>query len=84
MTTTCLTIPNRIDSQRVAFIIKWIASVIQIFGYTATSFGYTPWNIYLFLVGITGWLIVGLLWNDKAIILIHLVALVAMVAGLVS
>ncbi|MFU1682773.1 DUF6552 family protein [Phaeobacter sp. S60] len=28
-------------------------------GYTATGFGWTPWNLYLVLVGIVGWLAVG-------------------------
>ncbi|MCV6613265.1 MAG: hypothetical protein OIF55_21135 [Amphritea sp.] len=70
--------------EQTAFWIKWVASVIQILGYTATGFGLTPLNIYLFLVGLVGWFIVGVLWNDKAIMLIHLVALAAMFAGIVS
>jgi hypothetical protein len=70
--------------KKIAFVIKWLASVIQILGYSATAFGLTPWNIYLFLVGLAGWLIVGFLWSDRAIILIHLVALCAMFVGLAS
>lgn len=73
-----------IKSERIAFTIKWVASIIQIFGYTATAFGYTPYNIYLFLAGLIGWFIVGALWNDRAIMLIHLVALGAMFVGLAS
>ncbi|WP_172796249.1 DUF6552 family protein [Loktanella sp. 5RATIMAR09] len=69
---------------RWVFIIKWGASVIQIMGYTATGFGWTPWNIYLFLVGVLGWFTVGALWNDKALMLVHLVALGAMIAGMTS
>lgn len=72
------------QKEQIAFILKWVASIIQILGYTATAFQVTPLNMYLFLVGITGWLVVGLLWNDKAIILIHAVALSAMLFGLVS
>ncbi len=74
--------PNR--TTRLAFWIKWIASIFQIIGYGATAFGWTPWNIYMFLIGLVGWLTVGILWRDRAIILIHLVALGAMIAGLVS
>jgi hypothetical protein len=69
---------------RAAFAIKWVASVIQILGYTATAFDLAPWNIYLFLAGLIGWFAVGVLWNDRAIILIHLVALCAMLAGLMN
>jgi hypothetical protein len=54
------------------------------FEYTATAFGFTPWNIYLFLVGVFGWFAVGVLWNDRAIMLIHIVAFCAMVTGYLS
>jgi 4-hydroxybenzoate polyprenyltransferase len=66
------------------FAVKWGASAIQIMGYTATGFGWTPWNLYLFLVGVLGWFAVGVLWNDKALMLVHLVALGAMIAGMTS
>lgn len=69
---------------RLAFAVKWVASVIQIAGYAATAFGLTPLNLYLFLGGVVGWLAMGLLWNDRAIMLIHLVALGAMLAGMAS
>ncbi|MGI9306823.1 MAG: DUF6552 family protein, partial [Gammaproteobacteria bacterium] len=62
--------------------IKWASSVIQILGYAATGFGWTPWNIYLFLAGLIGWFAVGVLWKDKAIMLIHAVALAALLAGM--
>lgn len=65
-------------------LLKWVASIIQIFGYGATAFGLTPLNIYLFLGGLVGWFLVGYMWNDRAIMLIHVVALGAMVAGLLS
>ncbi|WP_342071647.1 DUF6552 family protein [Yoonia algicola] len=69
---------------RVVFVVKWGASIIQIMGYTATGFGWTPWNLYLFLMGVLGWFAVGALWNDKALMLVHLVALGAMIAGMAS
>jgi len=71
-----------VSSERIAFAVKWVASIVQILGYTATGFGWTPWNLYLFVVGVFGWFAVGVLWNDKAIMLIHIVALAAMVAGM--
>ena len=71
-------------TDRIAFAVKWGASIIQIMGYTATAFGWTPWNLYLFLVGVLGWFAVGVLWNDRAIMLIHITALGAMLAGMNS
>ena len=80
----CEAVRQRIDRERIAFAIKWVASVIQILGYTATAFGYTLWNIYLFLVGLLGWFAVGVIWNDRAIMLIHIIALGAIFVGLAS
>jgi len=33
------------SSTRLAFWIKWAASIVQILGYAATGFGWTPWNL---------------------------------------
>lgn len=75
---------NIIERGQTAFVIKWVASVIQILGYAGTAFGWTPWNLYLFVVGVLGWLIVGVLWNDRALMLIHFVALGSMLVGMAS
>ena len=66
------------------FYIKWAASVIQILGYAATGFGFTPWNAYLFIVGLIGWFAVGVMWNDRAIMLIHIVAFASLVTGMLA
>lgn len=50
------TVVTRSNTGQMAFAIKWLASIIQILGYSATAFGWTPLNIYLFLVGLVGWL----------------------------
>ena len=63
-------------------ILKWAASIVQIMGYSATAFGMTPLNIYFFVVGLVGWFAVGFLWRDRAIMLIHVVALAAMLVGM--
>ncbi|SFK96705.1 DUF6552 family protein [Shimia haliotis] len=68
----------------VAGVVKWTASAAQIMGYGATAFGLTPWNIAFFLIGLTGWFAVGVIWNDRAIMLIHAVALAAMMVGMAS
>lgn len=68
----------------VAGVVKWTASGAQILGYGATAFGLTPWNLGFFLIGLTGWFAVGVMWNDRAIMLIHVIALAAMLAGMAS
>ena len=73
-----------VDAGRTAFIVKWVASVIQIMGYGATGLGLTPWNLYFFLVGVLGWLLVGVLWKDRALMLVHFAALGSMLVGMAS
>ncbi|WP_417598229.1 DUF6552 family protein [Pararhodobacter oceanensis] len=75
---------RRPQFDRMVFAVKWGASIIQIMGYTATGFGWTPWNLYLFLIGVLGWFAVGAMWKDNALMLVHLVALGAMVVGMMS
>jgi Family of unknown function (DUF6552) len=84
MTSLPLTRLGLMQRERGIMILKWAASIVQIMGYSATAFGLTPLNIYLFLIGLIGWFTVGILWRDKAIMLIHVVALGAMVVGLIS
>ncbi|SHF35102.1 hypothetical protein SAMN05444273_105229 [Litoreibacter ascidiaceicola] len=81
MVTTTL---RALDREAATFALKWAASLVQIAGYATTAFGMAPLNIYLFLVGLIGWFAVGYLWKDRAIMLIHAVALAAMGAGLLS
>ncbi|NRG19143.1 ubiquinone biosynthesis methyltransferase UbiE [Rhizobiales bacterium] len=69
-------------TERLTFFLKWASSILQIFAYGATSFGFTPINVYLFVIGVVGWFAVGVLWKDRAIMLIHLVAFIALVAGI--
>lgn len=75
---------GRLRGRGIAFRVKWFASIVQIAGYAATGFGWTPANLYLFIVGVLGWFAVGVMWKDRAIMLIHLVAFAAMIAGMSS
>jgi len=63
-------------------IIKWLATIIQLIGYGLTGMGVTPINIYFFIVGIFLWFSVGVLWKDKAIIIVHIGAFISIIIGL--
>lgn len=69
---------------RTVFVTKWIATIIQLIGYGLTGMNYTPWNIYAFIVGIVLWFIVGVMWKDKAIMVVHLGAFISIVGGYLS
>ena len=62
-------------------VIKWIGTVVQLIGYALTGLGYTPWNIYAFIIGIFLWFAVGVLWKDRAIMLVHIGAFLSLIIG---
>ena len=62
-------------------VVKWIATIIQLIGYGLTGLNYTPWNVYLFFLGIILWFAVGIMWKDKAIIVVHVGAFISLLAG---
>ena len=49
--------------------VKWIATIIQLIGYGMTGLNMTPYNVYLFFLGIFLWFAVGVMWKDKACLL---------------
>ncbi|MDB4080716.1 ubiquinone biosynthesis methyltransferase UbiE [Amylibacter sp.] len=65
---------------KIVDIVKWIATAIQLIGYGLTA----PWNIYAFFIGIILWFVVGYMWKDKAIMVVHVGAFVAISVGYLS
>jgi len=53
-------------------------------GYGLTGMNLAPWNVYAFIVGIALWFAVGVMWNDRAIMVVHVGAFVSLVAGYLS
>ena len=62
-------------------IVKWVATIIQLIGYGLTGLNYTPLNVYFFLVGIFLWFSVGVMWKDKAIMVVHVGAFLSLLIG---
>ncbi len=62
-------------------VVKWIATVIQLIGYALTGLNIVPWNVLAFVVGIILWFVVGVMWKDRAIMVVHIGALMALVGG---
>lgn len=62
-------------------IVKWVATVVQLIGYALTGLNYTPLNVYFFLAGIFLWFSVGLMWRDKAIMVVHVGAFLSLLIG---
>jgi len=43
-----------------------------------------PMNIWVNLFGVSGWMIVGMLWHDRALIFLNGVAIFVFASGLVN
>jgi hypothetical protein len=46
--------------------------------------GLEPWNLFFHFVGVIGWLIVGMLWHDRALIFINTAAAVIFGTGILK
>ena len=68
------------EMQRVD-VVKWIATAIQLVGYALTGLNIVPWNIYAFIIGIVLWFLVGVMWKDRAIMVVHVGAFIAILGG---
>ena len=64
--------------------VKWVATIIQLIGYGLTGLNMTPYNVYLFFLGIFLWFAVGVMWKDKAIIVVHVGAFISLLVGYLS
>ena len=73
------------DKKDAAWFIKWISSFVVI---TAMSLrgieGMQIYDLSLSIVGVAGWLFVGMLWKDRALIILNAVGLVFLFRNLLT
>jgi len=67
-----------------SWYIKWVSSVLLIIAMILTSANVHPYNLYPAIVGMTGWLIVGILWHDRALIILNAVSVAIYATGIVN
>ena len=65
-------------------VVKWIATIFQLIGYGMTGLNLVPYNICLFFIGIILWFAVGVMWKDKAIMIVHIGAFLSLLVGYLS
>ena len=65
--------------------VKWVASffILLAIACRAADVSHTV-DLTLSTIGIAGWLYVGMVWRDRALIMVNSVALVMLVAGLLA
>ena len=64
--------------------IKWVASIFLIIGMVLTANNIFPLNLYFSTVGIVGWVIVGMLWRDRSIMILNAIAVSIYFNGIVK
>ena len=67
-----------------SWYLKWASSVFIIIAMALTSANLYPINIVFHLIGVGGWLIVGMLWHDRALIFLNGVAIFVFATGLLN
>ena len=67
-----------------SWYIKWVSSVLLIIAMVMTSANVFPYNLYPAIVGMVGWLIVGILWHDRALIILNAVSVAIYALGIVN
>ena len=65
-----------------SWYVKWISSLVIIVGMIMSSLNIYPYNLYVHLLGVAGWLWVGFLWHDRALILLNAIAVVIFALGI--
>lgn len=64
--------------------IKWASSIVLLFAMTLTSQNIYPYNLVAHFVGVLGWLVVAINWNDRSLIVVNSVALSILANGILS
>jgi len=77
--------PNKITpAGGLTLYIKWISSFILLIGMTLTSLDISPYNLFFHAMGVFGWFVVGMMWNDRAIIFINAIAFSIFLTGVIK
>ena len=68
-----------------SWYIKWSSSIFCLFGMVLISAGVYPLlQMIISLIGLAGWGIVGILWHDRALIMVNAVAVFIYTSGIVK
>ena len=73
--------------ETIAWYIKWFSSILLICGMTMRATGevyFQVYDLYFSTCGVFGWLIVGLLWKDRALIMLNMVGFLILMIGVLK
>jgi len=68
-----------------SWYIKWFSSIILMIALVLRSTQTLPlWDLGLSCVGCLGWLVVGWMWKDRALIVLNTLAHIILLSGLIN
>jgi hypothetical protein len=67
-----------------SWYVKWIASLFVMIAWMLSSANLYPYNIMIQIVGVAGWLWVGYLWHDRAIMVLNAMGVMFLGIGLIK
>ena len=67
-----------------SWYIKWVSSFVIIIAMLFTSANMFPINLWIANIGFIGWTIVGMLWHDRALIVLNSISLAIYTLGIIN
>jgi len=67
-----------------SWYIKWASSITLIIAMMFTAVDIYPINMWIANFGFVGWLIVGMLWHDRALIVLNAISLTIYSMGIIN
>ena len=64
--------------------IKWIASFFIVIGVLLSANNIYPYNLMFHFIGLAGWLVVSMMWNDRALLMINSISLAILANGIIQ
>ena len=67
-----------------SWYIKWFSSITLIVAMMFTAVEMFPINLFIANIGFIGWLVVGMLWHDRALIVLNAISVAIYLTGIVN
>ena len=67
-----------------SWYIKWASSITLIVAMMFTALDIFPFNMWIANLGFVGWLVVGMLWHDRALIVLNSISLAIYSMGIIN
>ena len=67
-----------------SWYVKWGSVVLVVIGWMLHAINLYPWNVTIQLIGVGGWLWVGYLWHDRALIVLNSIGVALLSLGLLK